>query len=114
MVNRLLNVETWKKWDIQIEAQAQVIESRRLAMPELEPKNDQDKPVYITEPILKKLPVSKDKLKGTNLILLYTESRNVNRDVVENTFNNLMNCQRQMGMNSKEIMKRQVPDLRDT
>lgn len=34
--------------------------------------------------------------------------------MVDNIFKNLMNCQKQMGMNSKEIIKEPVPGLRDT
>lgn len=71
MVNKLLKVDNWNQWDIQIEADPQVIESRRLAVPELIHK-DEDK-LFVSEPLLKKLPVNEDKLGKTTLVLLFDE-----------------------------------------
>ena len=48
-----------------------MIESRRLAVPELIHK-DEDQ-LYVSEPLLKRLPVSEDKLGKTTIVLLFDE-----------------------------------------
>lgn len=46
------------------------------------------------------------------MILLYDEQQ-VRPDVVSGAMKNLMNCQKQMGMETKEIVKYAVPGIRD-
>ena len=73
MVNKLLKVSQWNKWDIQIEAEPEVIKSRRLAVPELIHKEGEDR-LFVNEPLLKKMPVyNSDKLKNTTLVLLFDQ-----------------------------------------
>jgi hypothetical protein len=103
MVNKLLQVSYWSKWDIQVNEEPEVLESRRLDVPELIHNEGTDVRLFASEPLLKKLPVyNADRVKSTTLILLYDDHQ-VRPDVVDNVQKGLANCQRQMGMQSKDI-----------
>ena len=105
MVNKLLKVSQWDKWDIKVEEKPEVIKSRKLAVPELIHKEGEDVRLFVNEPLLKKMPIfNGDKLTNTTLIMLY-DGQQVRNDVVANSLKNLMNCQKQMGMDSKEIVQ---------
>ena len=94
MINKLLKVNQWSKWDIQVEPEPEIIESRRLAVPELEHNEGRDVRLFVNEPLLKKLPVyNGDQLKRAKLLLLYDETQ-IWADTVQNIQRNLTNCQK--------------------
>lgn len=72
MINKLFKMSKWKEWDIQVEDKAEVIESRRLALPELVHNEGESTQLFCNERLLKSLPVTNnDALKETELICLY-------------------------------------------
>lgn len=84
MIQKLQMVDLWKKWDIQIEKEAQVIDSRKLAIPELIHKEGDDARLFVNERLLKQMPVYDSKnLNSTTIVLLHDNA--VYQDVVRNT-----------------------------
>lgn len=76
MINKLLQVSQWSKWDITVEEEPEIIQSRKLPVPELIHNEGKDVRLFVNEPLLKKLPVyDGSKLQKTNLILLFDEQR---------------------------------------
>lgn len=49
MVNKLLKVKQWNKWDISIENEPEVIESRKLPVPELIHNEGKDVRLFVNE-----------------------------------------------------------------
>lgn len=57
--------------------------------------------LFVNEPLLKKMPVfNGDQLKRTTLIVLYDEQK-IAQDVVSKASSDLLNCQKQMGMDTR-------------
>jgi len=75
MINKLFKMSKWKEWDIQVEDKAEVIESRRLAIPELIHNEGGDTQLFCNERLLKSLPVTNtETLKQTELMVLYDKN----------------------------------------
>jgi hypothetical protein len=53
MVSKLFRMKKWAEWDIQVDQNPQVLESRKLAAPELEHKEGEGKQLYANERLLK-------------------------------------------------------------
>ena len=57
MVNNLFKMKKWAEWDITVDSKPQCLESRRLAVPELDHKEGADKKLFVNERLLKQMPV---------------------------------------------------------
>ena len=110
MVNSLFKMKKWAEWDIQVDQTPQALESRRLAAPELIHKEGDDKHLYASERLLKQMPVyQSDKLSKVQLIFVHDR---YSANEADSARTNLMKCQGQMGMKSKEMQMLCLPDCR--
>ena len=76
MINDLFKQSKWQEWDIQIENNPQVLQSRTLAIPELEHNLGADQQLFVNERLLKQMPVfQSDNLKEA-FIFIVTNKRN--------------------------------------
>jgi len=72
MVNKLFKMTKWAEWDISVDNKPQMLESRKLAAPELIHKEGQDKHLYASERLLKQMPVfSSDVMHKYELLLVH-------------------------------------------
>jgi hypothetical protein len=53
MVNKLFKMSKWAEWDITVDATPQMLDSRKLAAPELIHKEGADKHLFASERLLK-------------------------------------------------------------
>lgn len=53
MAQTLFQQKKWEEWDIKIEEKPEVLESRRLAVPELDQKENPNEKLFVTERLLK-------------------------------------------------------------
>lgn len=92
MINKLLEVSQWSRWDIQVEENAEVIHSKRLALPELLHNAGDESRLFVKDQLLKRMPVFKaDQISKSTLILIYNE-RQVKPKDVENAIKSLTSC----------------------
>lgn len=90
MVNKLFKMSKWGEWDIQIEAKPQVLESRKLAAPELVHHEGQDKHLFASERLLKQMPVfSSDAMNAHELFIVYDR---YSKNEAEMAQQNLLKC----------------------
>lgn len=110
MVNDLFKMKKWAEWDIQVDQKPQLLESRRLAAPELIHNEGDDKHLYANERLLKQMPVyQSDALSKVKLILVHDR---YSKSEAENVNTNLMKCQGMMGMKSGQMEMLCLPDCR--
>jgi len=96
MVNKLFKMSKWAEWDIKIDDKPQMLDSRKLAAPELIHKEGQDKHLYANERLLKQMPVfSANMMQEYEFVLVFDK---FSRNEAENAKMNLMKCQGQLGM----------------
>lgn len=108
MVNSLFKMKKWAEWDIEVDQKPQLLESRRLAAPELVHKEGDDKHLFANERLLKQMPVyQSDLLSKTKLILVHDR---YSKNEAENVNTNLMKCQGMMGMKSGQMEVLCLPD----
>jgi hypothetical protein len=110
MVNKLFKMSKWSEWDITVDDKPQVLESRRLAIPELDHKQEGGKQLFVNERILKQMPVySADALSKKVVFMVHDRYSGQEAD---NTKRQLLQCQGQMGMNCKRIEMFEIPEIR--
>ena len=110
MVNKLFKMSKWAEWDITVDATPQVLESRKLAAPELIHKEGADKHLYASERLLKMMPVfSSEAINNYELILVHDK---YSRNEAESARENLMKCQGQLNMKCPGFHMLPLPDVK--
>lgn len=111
MIRKLIkNSSKLSEFDIEIDATPQSLESRKLAAPELIHKEGDDQQLFVSERLLKQMPVfSCEGFKDFELLFIYDRySRNEASEAMEN----FEKCQRSIGMNSGKFKSIQMEDFR--
>lgn len=89
-------MKKWAEWDITVEDKPQVLESRRLAVPELDHKEGASSQLFVNERLLKQMPVySADQLSKKTVFMVHDR---YSGQEAENARRQLLQCQGQMGM----------------
>ena len=71
LMNNLNNMKKWKDFDITLDDKPEVLESRRLELPELN-HNEGNQRLFCSERLLKQMPVFNcENLKQRQLVLLF-------------------------------------------
>lgn len=110
MVNKLFKMSKWADWDITVDSKPQTLESRKLAAPELIHNEGDDKKLYASERLLKQMPVfSSEVMSNYDFILVHDR---YSKQEAENTLQNLIKCQDQLGMKSSRFETFILPDFR--
>ena len=111
MLEKLFSMSKWAEWDIKVDKKPQLLESRRLAAPQLDHKNFGSQEVYANERNLKTIPVySCSDLQQTTVLIFHDR---YSSNEAQNTLKNCQGCQKQMELHAGSFELCEVPDLRD-
>jgi len=111
MLEKLFGMSKWAEWDIKVDKKPQLLESRRLAAPQLDHTSFGTQEVYANERNLKTIPVySCNDLKNSTLMIFHDR---YSTQEAQNALKNLSGCCRQMELEVGNFETYQVPDLRD-
>lgn len=111
LMQTLNNMKKWKDFDIQLDSNPEILESRRLDIPELEHNEGSGQRLFCNERLLKQMPVYNSKtLSNKKMILLYNHK---NSRSVNDVMNGLLKCQSQLNLKTQNIEPFEVPMAND-
>ena len=72
MMQKLFKMKKWNEWDITVDSKPQMLESRKLAVPQLIHKEGDDQKLFACERLLKQMPVySCEALDNFDLLFIH-------------------------------------------
>ena len=99
LMKTLNNMKKWQDFDISLDVRPEILESRRLDIPELEHNEGPGQRLFCNERLLKQMPVynSKD-LQKRQMILFYNQK---NKHCLKTVIDGLQKCQGQLNIKSQ-------------
>lgn len=100
-------MQKWKDFDIQLDSNPEILDSRRLDIPELEHNEGNGQRLFCSERLLKQMPVYNAKSLCQKKLILFFNQKNSRE--VDNVMDGLMKCQSQLKMKTQRIQPVEVP-----